>query len=161
MKYAPLNPVVDDVGIDTQLLGNLLDGLFLGTLEFGTGNPVAIADPGDHRDRERFSLGAEVAFLVKRCGDLFVALRLCQTPHAFDGLLRVLYAILDLPGELYGESLASPETILAYPPLMSHKSLPRDVRESLGITDGFFRLSVGFEDVRDILGGFGQALDVL
>lgn len=52
---------------------------------------------------------------------------------------------------VYGESLASPETILAYPPLMSHKSLPQDVRFSLGITDGFFRLSLGFEDPNDII----------
>jgi cystathionine gamma-lyase len=51
---------------------------------------------------------------------------------------------------IYAESLASPETILAYPPLMSHKSLPHDVRLSLGITDGFFRLSVGFESPIDI-----------
>ncbi len=62
---------------------------------------------------------------------------------------------------IYGESLASPETILAYPPLMSHKSLPKDVRESLGITDGFFRLSVGFEDAEDILRGLNTALSIL
>ncbi len=59
---------------------------------------------------------------------------------------------------VYGESLASPETILAYPPLMSHKSLPDDVRESLGITDGFFRLSVGFEDAEDIIHGLREGL---
>jgi cystathionine gamma-lyase len=61
----------------------------------------------------------------------------------------------------YGESLASPETILAYPPLMSHRSLPKDVRESLGITDGFFRLSLGWENVDDILLELKKALDVL
>lgn len=54
---------------------------------------------------------------------------------------------------IYAESLASPETILSYPPLMSHRSLPKDVRLSLGISNGFFRLSVGFEDVSDILNG--------
>ncbi len=59
---------------------------------------------------------------------------------------------------IYGESLASPETIIAYPPLMSHKSVPREIRESLGITDGFFRLSVGFEDPKDIIFGLEQAL---
>lgn len=51
----------------------------------------------------------------------------------------------------YGESLSSPETILAYPPLMSHASLPKEMRESLGINDGFFRLSIGFEDPKDII----------
>ena len=62
---------------------------------------------------------------------------------------------------VYGESLASPETIIAYPPLMSHKSLPKDVRESLGIRDGFFRLSVGFEDPADIIYGLEKALMIL
>jgi len=62
---------------------------------------------------------------------------------------------------LYGESLASPETILAYPPLMSHGSVPKDVREKLGITDGFFRLSLGFEDSEDIIGEFERALEIL
>jgi cystathionine gamma-lyase len=52
---------------------------------------------------------------------------------------------------IYGESLASPETILAYPPLMSHGSLPKEERLSLGISDSFFRLSVGFEDPADII----------
>lgn len=60
---------------------------------------------------------------------------------------------------VYGESLASPETILAYPPLMSHKSLPRGIRESLGITDGFFRLSLGLEDPEDIIYGLKKALE--
>lgn len=59
---------------------------------------------------------------------------------------------------VYGESLASPETILAYPPLMSHKSLPKEERYKLGITDGFFRLSVGFEDDSDIKNEFERAL---
>jgi cystathionine beta-lyase/cystathionine gamma-synthase len=62
---------------------------------------------------------------------------------------------------VYGESLASPETIIAYPPLMSHKSLPRDVRLGLGISDGFFRFSVGFEDPEDIIDDLKRALDVL
>ena len=59
---------------------------------------------------------------------------------------------------VYAESLASPETILAYPPLMSHKSLPSDVRRSLGIGDSFFRLSLGFEDVSDIIAGLSRGL---
>lgn len=59
---------------------------------------------------------------------------------------------------VYGESLASPETILAYPPIMSHKSLPKDVRQGLGITDGFFRLSLGFEDPEEIIEVLKKAL---
>lgn len=52
---------------------------------------------------------------------------------------------------IYGESLASPESILAYPPLMSHRSLPKEERLSLGISDSFFRFSIGFEDPTDII----------
>jgi len=58
----------------------------------------------------------------------------------------------------YGESLASPETILAYPPLMSHKSLGEEVRQELGITKGFFRLSLGLEDAEDIISQLENAL---
>ena len=62
---------------------------------------------------------------------------------------------------IYAESLASPETIIAYPPRMSHKSLPAEVRQELGITDGFFRLSLGFEEVEDIWVAIDQGLDTL
>lgn len=62
---------------------------------------------------------------------------------------------------IYSESLASPETIIAYPPLMSHGSIPRDIRESLGITDGFFRLSVGFENPEDIIFGLDNGLKAI
>ena len=57
--------------------------------------------------------------------------------------------------------MASPESILAYPPLMSHGALPRDVRLSLGISDGFFRLSVGFEDYKDIINSMRAGLKEL
>jgi len=62
---------------------------------------------------------------------------------------------------IYAESLASPETILSYPPLMSHKSVPRDVRLSLGISDGFFRLSVGFENPYGIINALCAAIESL
>lgn len=76
-------------------------------------------------------------------------------------LKKFVTALTDSGIIIYGESLASPETILAYPPLMSHKSLPKDVRQSLGIGDGFFRLSVGFEDPQDIIKSIENALPVL
>jgi cystathionine beta-lyase/cystathionine gamma-synthase len=62
---------------------------------------------------------------------------------------------------VYAESLASPETILAYPPLMSHKSMPDALRKALGISNGFFRLSVGFEDPDDILNTLLKAVSRL
>jgi cystathionine beta-lyase/cystathionine gamma-synthase len=66
-------------------------------------------------------------------------------------LKKFVSALIKETPLVYGESLSSPEAIIAYPPLMSHKSLPEDVRNSLGIVDGFFRLSVGFEDPTDII----------
>jgi cystathionine gamma-lyase len=59
---------------------------------------------------------------------------------------------------VFAESLASPETILAHPATMSHRSLTPKRRRELGIGDNFFRLSVGFEDHKDILGALEAAL---
>jgi cystathionine gamma-lyase len=70
-------------------------------------------------------------------------------------------AVIDTKLIIFGESLASPETLLAYPPSMSHGSLSKEEREKLGITDGFFRLSVGFEDPQDIISAMETAFDVL
>jgi len=61
---------------------------------------------------------------------------------------------------VFGESLASPETILAHPATMSHRSLTQDHRDDLEINNNFFRLSLGFEDPADIIRALDQALDV-
>ena len=54
-------------------------------------------------------------------------------------------------GDLYTEVL--------YPPISSHRRLPADERRRLGITDGFLRMSVGIEDVTDILADIDRALE--
>ena len=56
------------------------------------------------------------------------------------------------------ESLGGVETLISLPALMTHSSIPRDVRQTIGITDGLIRLSVGIEDVEDIIGDIDQAL---
>ncbi|MGH7239792.1 MAG: trans-sulfuration enzyme family protein, partial [Candidatus Saccharimonadales bacterium] len=61
---------------------------------------------------------------------------------------------------VYGESLASPETILAHPASMSHGALTQKQRDELGIGYSFFRLSVGFEDPEDIIAALDDALEV-
>ncbi|MCE5335568.1 MAG: PLP-dependent aspartate aminotransferase family protein [Desulfobacteraceae bacterium] len=48
-------------------------------------------------------------------------------------------------------SLGGVESILSYPAKMSHASIPRDERERLGITESLIRLSVGLEDVEDLI----------
>ncbi len=57
------------------------------------------------------------------------------------------------------ESLGGVESLISHPPTMTHLSLPEDVRLSLGITDNLVRLSVGIENVEDIIDDLDRALD--
>jgi cystathionine gamma-lyase len=56
------------------------------------------------------------------------------------------------------ESLGGVESLIEHPALMTHASLPREVRASLGISDGLIRLSVGVEDVEDLKADLSAAL---
>lgn len=56
------------------------------------------------------------------------------------------------------ESLGGVETLIAHPATMSHVGLPKAERIANGITDGLLRLSVGIEDVDDIIGDLHFAL---
>jgi methionine-gamma-lyase len=55
-------------------------------------------------------------------------------------------------------SLGTCDTLLSHPASMSHSSVPREQRLEYGITDGLIRLSVGIENIEDILEDFDQAL---
>ncbi len=57
------------------------------------------------------------------------------------------------------ESLGGVESLISHPATMTHASVPADKRESLGITDGLVRVSVGIEDVEDIIEDLDQALN--
>ncbi|MGG1514389.1 aminotransferase class I/II-fold pyridoxal phosphate-dependent enzyme [Paenibacillus oryzisoli] len=59
---------------------------------------------------------------------------------------------------LVAVSLGAVESILSYPAMMSHASMPREVRLQRGITDGLVRYSVGLEDIEDIIADLEQAL---
>jgi cystathionine gamma-lyase/homocysteine desulfhydrase len=56
------------------------------------------------------------------------------------------------------ESLGGVESLVCHPVSMTHGSIPKDQRERLGVTDGLVRLSVGIEDVDDLLNDVKQAL---
>jgi len=56
------------------------------------------------------------------------------------------------------ESLGGVESLIEHPGMMTHASLPPQVRASLGITDGLIRLSVGVEDVEDLIAELRRAL---
>ena len=56
------------------------------------------------------------------------------------------------------ESLGGVESLIEHPALMTHASLPPAMRASLGISDSLIRLSVGIEDVGDLIAELGAAL---
>jgi cystathionine gamma-lyase len=56
------------------------------------------------------------------------------------------------------ESLGAVESLIEHPAIMTHASIPREVREKNGISDGLIRLSVGIEDVADLQDDLDQAL---
>jgi cystathionine beta-lyase/cystathionine gamma-synthase len=56
------------------------------------------------------------------------------------------------------ESLGAVESLVDHPAIMTHASIPRDVREAHGITDGLVRFSVGIENVDDLIADLDQAL---
>ncbi|MFO0638309.1 MAG: cystathionine gamma-synthase [Polyangiaceae bacterium] len=61
---------------------------------------------------------------------------------AFLGALRVFVC---------AESLGGVESLAEHPAIMTHASVPKEAREAVGIGDGLLRLSVGIEDVSDLL----------
>jgi len=60
-----------------------------------------------------------------------------------------------------GESLGGVETLISHPATMTHAALGEEGRRKIGITDGLVRISVGIEDVEDILGDLDQALGAI
>jgi len=59
---------------------------------------------------------------------------------------------------ILGESLGGVESLISHPATMTHASVPVETRNKLGITDGLVRVSVGIEDVEDIIADLDQAL---
>lgn len=57
------------------------------------------------------------------------------------------------------ESLGGVESLIEHPAIMTHATIPKKMREKLGITDGFIRLSVGIENVDDLKADLTHALD--
>jgi cystathionine gamma-lyase/cystathionine beta-lyase/cystathionine gamma-lyase/homocysteine desulfhydrase len=57
-----------------------------------------------------------------------------------------------------GESLGGVETLISHPATMTHAALGEEGRAKIGLTDGMVRISVGIEDVDDILADLEQAL---
>ena len=56
------------------------------------------------------------------------------------------------------ESLGGVESLIGHPATMTHASIPKDIREQSGVVDSLIRLSVGVEDVEDLIEDLQQAL---
>jgi len=59
------------------------------------------------------------------------------------------------------ESLGGVETLICHPASMTHASIPKEERERQGFTDGVIRISVGVEDVEDILGDLKKGFQAI
>lgn len=57
------------------------------------------------------------------------------------------------------ESLGGVESLISVPALQTHASVPKERREAMGVTEGLVRLSVGIEDIDDLLEDLDQALN--
>ncbi len=75
-------------------------------------------------------------------GDMAAARRMLENTHWF----------------ALAESLGGVESLVNHPAIMTHGSVPKDRREQLGITDTLIRLSVGIEDVNDLIDDLKHAL---
>jgi cystathionine beta-lyase/cystathionine gamma-synthase len=58
----------------------------------------------------------------------------------------------------YAESLGVVESLITYPIKQTHGDIPPEIREAIGVTDDLVRLSVGIEDVNDLIDDLDQAI---
>jgi cystathionine beta-lyase/cystathionine gamma-synthase len=62
---------------------------------------------------------------------------------------------------ILAESLGGVESLINHPASMTHASIPKEIREAHGITDGLIRLSVGIEDADDLIADLRNAFEVI
>ncbi len=90
----------------------------------------------------------------------------CRQMSGFGGMISVDVGSLDRARRVVestrifalAESLGGVESLVGHPASMTHASVPREMRELMGLTDGLVRLSVGIEDTDDLLSDLDQAL---
>lgn len=75
----------------------------------------------------------------------------------FKSLEQTKYFLNNVENVVVAVSLGAVETIVSYPVKMSHAAIPKEEREKVGITDTLIRVSVGLEDIEDIISGFKKA----
>ena len=91
--------------------------------------------------------------------------RQCTAPgstFSFDvkGGEKEAFALLDhLQIMKLAVSLGGTETLISHPASMTHSGVARELREEIGLTDALIRISVGIENVDDLVSDLAQALD--
>ncbi len=97
--------------------------------------------PGHETAKKQMrGFGGMISFEVK--GGLEESKRVCERTEIFS----------------LAESLGGVESLIEHPALMTHASVPKEVREEKGITDSLIRISVGIEDGADLMADLEQAL---
>jgi len=90
----------------------------------------------------------------------------CRQMKGFGGMISVELGSLERAKRFaegtrifaLAESLGGVESLIGHPASMTHASVPADMRRALGLTDSLVRLSVGIEDVDDLIADLEQAL---
>jgi len=94
--------------------------------------------------------------LARRQMHAFGGMMAFELKGGFDAARRMLE---NVRVATLGVSLGKVDTMIQHPAGMTHSRVPPEVREEMGITDGLIRLSVGIENVEDLLDDFESALN--
>lgn len=78
---------------------------------------------------------------------------------AVDSFATVKKILKNVDMVMFAESLGGTETLITYPTTQTHEDTPPRLKEELGITDCFLRLSVGIENVEDIIADLDRAIN--
>jgi len=89
--------------------------------------------------------------------------------NGFGGMLSVLFSVsveetMKIVSSFsiftLAESLGAVESLVQQPAMMSHAKIPKELREKNGLKDGLIRISIGIEDVEDLIADLEQAIDI-
>jgi methionine-gamma-lyase len=93
--------------------------------------------------------------LAKRQMKAFGAVMSFEVEGGYEGGKRVMDGVKIF---LRAASLGDTRSLIVHPASTSHRAVPREQREAIGITDGLVRLSVGIEAIEDLIQDLEQAL---
>jgi cystathionine gamma-lyase len=90
----------------------------------------------------------------------------CRQMHGFTGMISIELGSLERARTMVqrtrifalAESLGGVESLIGHPAIMTHASVPLEMRTRMGVSDGLVRLSVGIEDVADLVEDLETAL---